>query len=153
MDISTPKGRFLKIVYPLCLFMLVLTGFGQMPVYARYGIASLPGLAWSADFYFTHALHQGFAAFFLALLVFRAATWFALERRGRRLTGAGAARAALFAGLAATGTVKVLKNMSGAAFSPDLVLAADLGHVGFTMALLATLGILAALKKPWLRKV
>lgn len=41
----------------LSTFALFVTGFGQMPVYARYGIAALPGMAWTADYGFTLAVH------------------------------------------------------------------------------------------------
>lgn len=36
---------------------LFVTGFGQMPVYARYGIAALPGMAWTADYHITLVAH------------------------------------------------------------------------------------------------
>lgn len=41
----------------LSIFVLFITGIGQMPVYARYGIAGLPGMAWTADYSVTLALH------------------------------------------------------------------------------------------------
>lgn len=37
--------------------VLFITGIGQMPVYARYGIAGLPGMAWTADYSVTLGLH------------------------------------------------------------------------------------------------
>lgn len=38
-------------------FALIFSGFGQMPMYKRYGVASLPGLGWSADFHLTLVMH------------------------------------------------------------------------------------------------
>ncbi|ADG82484.1 formate dehydrogenase subunit gamma [Thermincola potens] len=38
-------------------FILLFTGFGQMPLYKRYKIADIPGLGWSADFSITLYWH------------------------------------------------------------------------------------------------
>jgi formate dehydrogenase gamma subunit len=49
--------RFIHWTVALSTIMLIFTGFGQMPMYQRYGIAKLPGLGWSGDFHITLYLH------------------------------------------------------------------------------------------------
>ncbi|MHB8050669.1 MAG: formate dehydrogenase subunit gamma [Coriobacteriia bacterium] len=48
----------------LSTFVLVFTGLGQMPMAGRYGVADLPGMAWTADYQVTLAIHY-IAAFVL----------------------------------------------------------------------------------------
>lgn len=59
------RGR--RLVYGLILFFITLSGFAQMPIFARYHISDIPGLGWLADFYVTHAVHYIMAALLLAL--------------------------------------------------------------------------------------
>lgn len=49
---------------------LIFSGFGQMPMYRRYGIADLPGLGWSADYSVTLIIHYVAAAFFLLAVAY-----------------------------------------------------------------------------------
>lgn len=58
--------RFVHWTIALSTIMLIFSGFGQMPMYRRYGIAQLPGLGWSGDFAVTLPLHY-IAAMFLLL--------------------------------------------------------------------------------------
>jgi formate dehydrogenase gamma subunit len=58
--------------------VLFLSGFGQMPLYKRYMVADLPGLAWTADFGATLLLH------YLAAMVLVAAVSFHLAYHGCR---------------------------------------------------------------------
>ena len=60
-----------RITRPLCLltiFVMALTGFGQMPIYKRYYMSDIPGFGWLADFYITRYVHYLGAAMLLALL-------------------------------------------------------------------------------------
>lgn len=41
----------------LSTLILLFSGFGQMPMYKRYGISSLPGLAWAENFHITLTIH------------------------------------------------------------------------------------------------
>lgn len=45
--------------------LLIVSGFGQMPMYKRYKIADLPGLGWTADYSFTIVIHYLAAAILL----------------------------------------------------------------------------------------
>lgn len=49
--------RLIHWAVALSTIMLIFTGFGQMPMYKRYGIAKLPGLGWSGDYTITLYLH------------------------------------------------------------------------------------------------
>ncbi len=49
--------RFTHWVTATSIFILFFSGFGQMPVYKRYFVDQLPGLAWSSDFLATLHLH------------------------------------------------------------------------------------------------
>jgi len=50
--------------------MLLFSGFGQLPMYKRYNIVKIPGLAWSSNFEITLLLHYISAAVFTAAVVF-----------------------------------------------------------------------------------
>lgn len=54
----------------LSTFALIFTGFGQMPMYKRYGLASVPGMAWTADYQLTLVLHYWAAAVLVFAVVF-----------------------------------------------------------------------------------
>lgn len=54
----------------LSTLALILSGFGQMPMYKRYRIADLPGLGWSADYSVTLVIHYLAAAFFLMAVAY-----------------------------------------------------------------------------------
>ena len=49
--------KALRWAYILTLFVMVLTGFGQMPIFKRYYISDIPGMGWLAKFYVTHYIH------------------------------------------------------------------------------------------------
>ena len=44
--------------------------FRQMPIFKRYYLADIPGLAWTADFYITLYIHYVAAALFIGLSVY-----------------------------------------------------------------------------------
>ncbi|MHB8765406.1 MAG: hypothetical protein ACYDA8_13885, partial [Deferrisomatales bacterium] len=49
---------------------LLFTGFGQMPMYSRYMVDRLPGLAWASDYAVTFRLHLWAGAVFTAAVAF-----------------------------------------------------------------------------------
>lgn len=51
------SNRIAHWLVALSTFVLLFSGFGQMPMYKRYKIAELPGMAWSADFHLTLYMH------------------------------------------------------------------------------------------------
>lgn len=50
--------------------LLLFSGFGQMPMYKRYNLVKVPGLAWSSNYEITLLLHYIGAAVFTAAAVF-----------------------------------------------------------------------------------
>lgn len=51
------NNRIVHWMVALSTFVLLFTGFGQMPMYQRYGLSSLPGFAWAADYRLTLTAH------------------------------------------------------------------------------------------------
>ena len=50
--------------------LLLFSGFGQLPMYARYNVVKIPGLAWSSNYEITLLIHYVSAAVFCAAIVF-----------------------------------------------------------------------------------
>jgi len=50
--------------------LLLFSGFGQMPMYQRYNVVKIPGMAWSSNYEITLLIHYISAAFFTAAGVF-----------------------------------------------------------------------------------
>lgn len=126
-------------LYRLVAAGLAVSGIAQMPIFKRYYIADIPGLAWTGDFYFTHGMHYVTAAALLFWLGWR------LGLGG--VAAVGRSRLLLLGLLALTGLPLVLKNLPWAGFPPLLVMLLDWTHLGAAMAL----GI-AALAKVFQRR-
>jgi len=62
--------RFTHWVTALSIFILIFTGFGQMPVYKRYFVDQLPGLAWSSNYSVTLQLHYWAAIILIFISVY-----------------------------------------------------------------------------------
>jgi hypothetical protein len=119
------------LVFRLMVFALAFTGFAQMPIFARYYLADVPGFGWTADYYFNHVTHYILAIVLLALLgrrlprVLRRPAWTAMD----------VAVGLCWAGIVLTGIVRVMKNQPDSYFSPTLVMWVDWLHLGFVMLL------------------
>ena len=50
--------------------LLLFSGFGQLPMYKRYNVVKIPGLAWSSNYEITLLIHYISAAFFCAAILF-----------------------------------------------------------------------------------
>ena len=147
---ALPELTYFKPVYLFLLFAMGLTGFAQMPIFKRYYIADIPGLAWLADFYATHYLHYIGAIGFFAFIVYVAVTYWGMLRRQFQLTGAAYIRITILVLILITGIFRVLKNLPDVVFSPGFTMAIDISHLIFMM-LLMIFGILfLILKKGWL---
>jgi len=147
---TTFASRAMRRAYVLMFVFMAFTGSGQMPIFARYYISDLPGMAWSADFYLTHYLHYLGACLFLALLAYAALDYLLSGRRRYALTGVAYVCIALLGGIVITGIFRVLKNLPDVVFSPAFTMFIDIAHLGFMI-----LYIVAALfsligKRRWL---
>lgn len=114
-------------LYRWTVAALAISGVAQMPIFKRYYIADIPGLGWTADYFFTHQMHTVAAAVLLFWLARR------LLSEGVRAIGAG--RLALLGALIATGVPRVLKNMPDVSFSPTATMLIDWSHLAAAMAL------------------
>lgn len=132
----TSRGR--AFLYIPTLFIMALTGFGQMPIYNRYYLSDIPGLGWLADFYVTRNIHYIGAAILLSILVYSISDFYFSRRRRYRLTRSGLLRAALLAGTVISGILIVVKNFPSVFFPYTFVIGLDLFHIAAVMAFLLT---------------
>lgn len=138
-----------RFVFRGLVFVLALTGFGQLPIYNRYYLSDLPGFGWLADYWATRFVHYAAAALFLGLLAHRTARHLFSPRPRRRLTRSGALRAGILTVLVLSGGLIVVKNFPGVFLSDAAVIAVDLVHLGAATAfLLAQLAAMLA-RRPW----
>jgi hypothetical protein len=151
---ATPRAyaelKLFKPLYIILLFVMGLTGFGQMPIFKRYYIADIPGLGWLADFYATHYIHYIGAVVLFGFFVYAAVVYFGLMRKEFQLTGAAYVRIAILALIAVTGIFRVLKNLPDVVFSPLFTMVIDISHLAFMMFLMIFGILFMVLKKGWL---
>jgi hypothetical protein len=133
---SPETSPWTRRLFALTVFGLGLTGVAQMPIFSRYYIADIPGFGWLGDFVVTHVMHYVLAIVFLFLVFRFAATFFLVRRRDHPLTASGAVRTAIYAALAVTGVVRVVKNVPGVYLGEWTVLAVDWTHLFLAMVLL-----------------
>lgn len=141
---------YFKYLYHVTVFFMILTGFGQMPIFKRYYIADIPGLGWLAEFFITHYMHYLFAAIFLFITTYLLMEYILRLQKKVRITISGYLRIAIIAGLIATGILLVIRNFSGYRFSPGFIIIMDLSHIGLVMAFLFSGLICFVLKKKWI---
>ncbi|MFZ3171651.1 MAG: cytochrome b/b6 domain-containing protein [Carboxydocellales bacterium] len=55
------SNRFTHWAIALSTIVLFVSGFGQMPMYARYGFTKIPGFSWSGNYQITLNLHYAAA--------------------------------------------------------------------------------------------
>lgn len=144
------NGRYVRWLFILSFVVMAFTGFGQMPIFKRYYIADIPGMAWAADFYLTHTIHYLGAVFLLGFFAYLITEYLLSGRRRFRLTAAGVIRILLLGGIVATGMMRVLKNLPDVTFSPTLTLIVDISHLGFMMVFLLAALASVLTKQRWM---
>ena len=142
-------SRPLRWIYLTTTFFLVLSGFGQMPIFKRYYIADIPGLGWLAEFFVTHYIHYLGAIVLLALIAYLAADYLVLKRNSRRLPASGYIRLVLLTGILISGGLLVIRNLTGTHFSPEFIIFLDITHLGLVVALLIVSLYFLIRKKHW----
>ena len=140
----------LRWLYIVTFIVLAFTGFGQMPIFKRYYISDIPGMGWSADFYFTHYIHYLGASILLALFAYVSADFLLLGKKKAKLTTSAHVRILILIGIVATGVLRVFKNLPDVVFSPGFTLFIDIGHLGFVMAYFLVILFCLILKSGWL---
>jgi hypothetical protein len=149
---QTYGNRPLKRLFILTVAVTAFTGFGQLPIFKRYYISDIPGMAWSANFYFTHFLHYLGAAVLMGLLAYFMVDYGLSGRKRFKLRPAAYLRIILMAGIVATGILRVFKNMPDVLFSPGFTAFIDISHLGFAIAYLFAALIFALMKRGWFKK-
>ena len=142
-------SRPLRWIYLTTTFFLVLTGFGQMPIFKRYYIADIPGLGWLAEFFVTHYIHYLGAIVLLALIAYIAADYLILKRNARRMTASGYIRLVLLTGILVSGGLLVIRNLTGTHFSPEFIIFLDIIHLGLVVVFLFVSIYCLIVKKHW----
>lgn len=123
----------------IIFFMLLLSGFAQMPIFKRYYIADMPGLGWLADFELTHLIHYGFAIVFTLVVFYRWTRYFLEIQSGSRLTEKGLMQLTgfiLIIGIIISGFLLVVRNLPGYRFSAGVITGFDIVHLGLVMTFL-----------------
>ena len=147
--IKSNKKTIMRYLYLITIFFLVLTGFGQMPVFKRYYIADIPGLGWLGQFFVTHYLHYLFAILLLGITAFIITGYFLTNRKKIKITLSGYIRGAVLLGLVITGGLLVIRNLAGTNFPPGLIIFLDLSHLTLVMVLLMAGLYCTIFKKKW----
>ena len=130
------QKHILQTIYSLAIFFLALTGFGQMPIYKRYYIADIPYLEWLGKFYITNAVHYIAAIVLITLAFYIIFDHIFNKDKTINITPSGYAKIAMLSGLLVTGILILIKNFTGTPFSTNFIIAIDIAHIIFCMALL-----------------
>lgn len=127
-------GRGFRILYIIAIIALLFSGFGQMPIFKRYYLTSIPGLGWSGNFHITLIIHYLAASLFMGLSVY----YIIIKAAGKNLWPLPSKRAWLLfvtlLTLVLTGIVLAARNISGIVFPSGFLVAVSLIHVAGTMA-------------------
>ena len=136
-------------LYLVSVIMLAFTGFGQMPLYKRYYVADIPGMAWSADFYITHLMHYIFSIILFGIASYAVFNHILINKKRAVLTTSGYVRAVIVAGLLVSGLLLVTYNFAGVSLPMWAAATLLFTHMGFAMALIVAGLIVIIRKKPW----
>ena len=125
------QNRSITYLFRFSLFMLLLSGFGQMPIFKRYYLADIPGFSWLGEFYITHVLHYIFSILFIFFITYFGSLYIYQKKKiGAQLL----IRGGIFAGLTVSGAILVLRNFPDYWFPNISIIVTDLVHLGFVMA-------------------
>ncbi|HDQ39523.1 MAG TPA: FeS-binding protein [Desulfonatronum sp.] len=119
-------------IYQLSILVLIVSGLGQMPLFKRYAVSDIPGMAWTADFYVQHVLHYLGASVFL-FLVLQWAAFFPRFKRSYSLTLWGWLRVSAVVLIIGSGFFRVLKNLPSWSFSPEATMVIGWSHLAAAM--------------------
>jgi len=136
--------------YTAIFALMGFTGFGQLPIFNRYYISDIPGMAWAADFYVTHTIHYLGAIFLIGFVTYISLDYLLAGTGRLKLTASAYLRIALLGGIIITGVFRVLKNLPNVTFSPNFTLFIDLSHLGFMMAYLLTALLFLIIRSGWI---
>jgi hypothetical protein len=142
----------LKRLYPVILTIALFTGFGNMPVYKRYYISSIPGLGWSGNFYINLNIHYISGFVLLGLAVYFSLIYLKTNTSKDRLTATGLLRA-IFLGLSLlTGILLAIRNLAEINFGFGAQMVVVFMHLGMAIFLMVLSIGCGVVRSPWGRK-
>ncbi|MDI6686931.1 MAG: hypothetical protein QME06_01795 [Desulfobacterales bacterium] len=132
------KKNITGYFYLINVFFLILTGFGQMPIFNRYYIADIPGLGWLGEFYVTHYMHYLFVIMFLSFITYIITDYLLSKPKSIKITSSGYSRGVIISGIVITGGLLVIRNLRGSGFEPGFIIFLDLSHLGLVIMLMVS---------------
>ena len=148
---SIQHAWWIRYGFRISILFLALTGFGQMPIFKRYYIADIPGLAWLAKFYVTYMIHYISAFVFLGIGAYIIADFLFMNKDKFQVTASGYTRLIFLLLITVTGILLVIRNFPGYRFSPTFIAILDFSHLGFVLFFLVAALIAVVFKKRWTR--
>ena len=139
----------IRYVYLITVFFLILTGFGQMPIFKRYYIADIPGFGWLGQFYVTHYIHYLAAILILVLVAYTLIDYLILQKKHLRVTPSGYVRGTILAGILISGILLVVRNLEGSRFEAEFIIFLDVAHLGLVLAFLMVATYCLFRKRRW----
>jgi hypothetical protein len=152
LDKNTSKfkrNKIIRYLYRVTLFFLVLTGFGNMPIFKRYYIADIPGLGWLAEYYVTLYIHYLFAILLIGIISYIIIEYLLIKRKSIKIALSGYIRGSAVAGLLITGILLVIRNHEVSGFAPGFIIFLYLCHLTLVMVFLAAGLYSVIFKKKW----
>jgi hypothetical protein len=142
----------LKALYGLAAVVALFTGFGNMPLWGRYYVADIPGLAWSGDFFINVNVHILAGSLLLGIGIY-AFTVSMVEGRLRnsRMTLSGRIRLSLLTMALATGILMVVKNLPGVHFPMAMLMVFNFTHMGAAILFMVAGVVALIFRHPWRR--
>jgi len=140
------KGKILKWLFIVTITAMTISGFGQMPIFKRYYIADIPGLAWTANYYVTHNIHYTGGVILLALSAYLLTEYFLILKKSFYITRPGFFIIFSLSGIIISGILKVISSQRGVYFGKTTLISLDLIHTILTFVLLILLGLFSVLK-------
>jgi len=142
----------LKILYGAATVTALFTGFGNMPLWGRYYVADLPGLAWSGDFFINVNVHilAGSLLLSIGIYVLTASIMDGRLRAGR-MTLSGRIRVSLLAMALATGILMVVKNLPGVHFPMAALMVFNFTHMAAAVLFMIAALVALIFRSPWRR--
>ncbi len=146
------ENIYLRWAAIVTIFIMTLTGFGQMPIFKRYYIADIPGFAWTGDYYITHVMHYTGAIILLAIAAYIIANYLTGKRETFAVTKNGLVKIVIFLVLILTGVLKVISSQKGVYFGQTVLVSLDIIHTAFTFIMLISFAASGIMKTGWFRE-
>jgi len=143
---TRPYPAWISRLFILLVATLTFTGFMQMPLAKRYALTTVPGMAWTGDFFLVHKIHYILGAALLFLVALVAANWLRSWKNELALTGLGLARVTVVGGLVLSGLLRVYRNLPGVTLDPVYILTIEWAHLILVM-ILGVLALVALVRK------